>query len=397
LSVTSPLLSAINVVKAYGSPVHPLARLLSALLGRPLRQEWHRVLDNVDFEIHSGETVGVLGRNGAGKSTLLAILSGILPATSGTVVRHGRIAPVLEVGQGFDPNLSGADNAAIFCQSFGMDRAGVRRAMPAIGAFADIGDAFDAPMRTYSSGMYARVGFAAAVHVHADLIVLDETLAVGDLKFRMKCYAEIRRQQAEGRAFLLVSHSPDTLADLSDRVVVVDKGRIAFDGEPLEAAVIYKAIRENLLAKRDTLDQERPALCIEDAVLSPGAAVQQGARVFLSASIRAYANIERPLLNVGIYSESGVPVCSISSREHRALPPLGVGQRLPIRIGITAFLAAGRYRVVGMTGREDIDDDVPLQLYPKLAEFAVAPSAAGPERTGFADLGMVISETAAGH
>ena len=192
-----------------------------------------------------------MGRNGAGKTTLLGILGNVIEPTEGTVERFGRIATLLGLTAGFNPNFTGRENAYLFCSIQGLSRRQTDERITNIEAFADLGRYFELPLRTYSSGMQSRLAFACAVHVAADLIIIDETLAVGDANFRMKCYDRIRQMKQEGQSFLLVSHNQNLLANFCTRGIVLEGGKKVFDGVTIEAVEVYKRIRTEAMGDTD--------------------------------------------------------------------------------------------------------------------------------------------------
>jgi lipopolysaccharide transport system ATP-binding protein len=192
-------------------------------------------LREIDLTIYSGETVGLLGINGAGKSTLLQIIAGTLEATSGSVTVNGKIAALLELGSGFNPGWTGRQNAEFQCRISGVAAADLPARLKEIEGFADVGEFFDQPMRTYSSGMFMRVAFAAAITVDPDILIVDEALAVGDARFQNKCFKRFSEFQKAGKTILFVTHSAELIANYCSRGVVLDNHAIVFDGPPKEA------------------------------------------------------------------------------------------------------------------------------------------------------------------
>jgi ABC-2 type transport system ATP-binding protein len=193
-------------------------------------------LRDVDLTVENGETVGLIGPNGSGKSTLLKILSGILAPTSGKVAVQGRISSLLELGAGFNGELSGRENVYLNASILGLSRREIDRAYDSIVGFAELEPFMDNQVKHYSSGQYVRLGFAIAVHADPDILLVDEVLAVGDEAFQQKCLAKIAEFQARGCSILFVTHSLDLIAKVCSRGVVLDHGRVLHDGDPLEAA-----------------------------------------------------------------------------------------------------------------------------------------------------------------
>lgn len=187
-------------------------------------------LDQITLRIRRGEAVGIVGRNGAGKTTLLKVIARVLRPTSGAVVVNGRLAPLLELGAGFDPELTGRENVFLNGAILGRSRAEMTRRLPSIVEFSELADFMDAPLRTYSTGMVARLGFAVATDVDPDVLLIDEVLSVGDHAFQQKCLARIKAFRARGATLILVSHAPGTVQSLCDRAVWLHSGRLVADG-----------------------------------------------------------------------------------------------------------------------------------------------------------------------
>lgn len=226
------------VSQALGGSRMALRRLLrrEAAPAAPL----HWALRDVNFQVREGEVVGVIGHNGSGKSTLLKILSRITAPTTGQVRVRGRLASLLEVGTGFHPDLSGRENVFLNAAILGMRREEIRRRFDAIVDFSGIGGFIDTPVRSYSSGMKVRLGFAVAAHLDPDVLLIDEVLAVGDAAFQQRCLERIEQVGAAGRTILFVSHQLGAVSRLAARSVLLDHGRVAFDGPTLQTIRHYE-------------------------------------------------------------------------------------------------------------------------------------------------------------
>jgi lipopolysaccharide transport system ATP-binding protein len=230
---TGYLLLVQNVSKLYRLYKQPFDRIreLNPLRKKPLHTDFW-ALQDISFSVERGEVVSLVGPNGCGKSTLLQVISGILQPTTGRVVTRGRVAALLELGAGFNPEFSGRENVFINGEILGISRAEMQRNLPTIEAFAEIGEFINRPVKEYSSGMYVRLAFSTAIHVNPDILIVDEALAVGDAVFANRCvrkFAELREKQT---TVLFVSHDLGLVKQLSNRAIFLLNGRIAAEGEP---------------------------------------------------------------------------------------------------------------------------------------------------------------------
>jgi ABC-2 type transport system ATP-binding protein len=214
-------------------------------------------LREMSLTVRQGETVGILGRNGSGKSTLLKCICGVLQPTSGEVAVRGKLAGLLELGAGFQQDLTGRENIYLNGSLLGMSKRDVDKVFDAIVDFSELEEFIDGPVKFYSSGMYVRLGFAVAVNMDPDVLVIDEVLAVGDERFQRKCLNRVDQFQREGRTILLVTHSADTVRSICDRGVVLSHGLLVADGEPGEATRIF---RERLMAEGAGMSIVDPAI-----------------------------------------------------------------------------------------------------------------------------------------
>lgn len=217
---------------------------LQGLLGKPPGQYFSEfwALRNISFEVRKGETVGIIGRNGCGKSTLLQIICGTLTPSSGKVQTHGRVAALLELGAGFNPEFTGRENVYLNASVLGLSNAEIHARFEAIAAFADIGAFIDQPVKTYSSGMMVRLAFAVAINVDPEILIIDEALSVGDELFQRKCYSRIEAIRASGATILFVSHSGGTIIDLCDRAILLDSGELLTVGQPKQIVGRYQKL-----------------------------------------------------------------------------------------------------------------------------------------------------------
>lgn len=261
-----------------------------------------RALDDVSFEVAQGDVIGIVGRNGAGKSTLLKIISKVTDPTIGTITLRGRLGSLLEVGAGFHPELTGRENVYLHGAILGMSKAEIDSCFDEIVAFSEIEKFLDVPIKRYSSGMYLRLAFAVAAHLKTEILLADEVLAVGDIAFQRKCLRKMREVNRQGRTVLFVSHNMAAVSELCRRGLVLDVGKLIFDGSVKEAIQLHTSMifntqnsHSHIINLTEALDRRSP----------------QGK--FLQA-IELYTNHQQPLLR-------GIPVgASLKVRVHFSLP-----------------------------------------------------------------------------
>src|SRR3954447_9799809 len=230
--IESKLVLVQNVSKLYRLYRRPSDRLRELLPGAHRRHTDFWALKDISFEVEKGETLSLVGPNGCGKSTLLQIVAGILQPTTGRVVTRGRIAALLELGAGFNPEFSGRENVFLNGEIMGLSRPEIQRVLPSIESFAEIGDFIHRPVKEYSSGMYVRLAFATAIHVNPDILIVDEALAVGDAVFANRCIRKFEELREKRTTVLFVSHDLGLVKQLSDRAIFLLNGRVQAEGEP---------------------------------------------------------------------------------------------------------------------------------------------------------------------
>ncbi len=216
------------------------------LRGRGFTNEFC-ALEDVSFSIDRGETVGIIGRNGSGKSTALKLIAGVMAPSSGTVLVAGRISPLIELGAGFHPDLTGRENVNLNATILGMSAREIAGQFDAIVDFAELHDFIDTPVKRYSSGMYMRLGFAVAVHSSPDILLVDEVLSVGDAFFQEKCLAKMHEFKEQGVTIVVVSHSPDLIAKFCDRAIWLDHGRLQAEGPSRSVVEQYNHMLPHLI------------------------------------------------------------------------------------------------------------------------------------------------------
>ncbi|MBI4875542.1 MAG: ABC transporter ATP-binding protein [Acidobacteria bacterium] len=213
---------------------------LKRLVSRQPPQDLFYALKNLNFQVQPGESVAVLGANGAGKSTLLSLVAGLAPPDRGFVTVNGRLAALLELGSGFHPDLTGAENVRLNASLFGVSRKRFERIFDAVVEFAEIGDFLHEPLRTYSNGMIMRLGFSVAVSVDPDILLIDEVLAVGDHAFQSKCFEKVLELRRQGKTILCVSHATGMVQQLCSRAIWLDHGELMLDGPIQQVADAYQ-------------------------------------------------------------------------------------------------------------------------------------------------------------
>jgi ABC-type polysaccharide/polyol phosphate transport system ATPase subunit len=361
-------------------------RLKDAIVARGRsRPSLVEALRDVSFRIEPGSAVGLVGRNGSGKTTLLRLLSGIIKPTSGGVDVGGRVGSLLELGAGFHPDLSGRENVFLNGSIHGLKRAYVREQLDEIVAFAGLEEFIDLPVRTYSSGMYMRLGFAIAAHIDADILLLDEVFAVGDEQFQRKCFGKIFEFKQRGGTIVFVSHDAAAVERLCDRAILLQAGRVEFDGPTHDAVVRY---RQLLAGDRDPAERDAglkewgtgEARIEAVELLGPdGAARMQflaGEPMSLRVQIAAAGSLPPPRLSLELRDSSGLLVTG-SGHSTADLGWEQGTQMLTARFEVDQLpLADGRFHV-----RLGLTDEVGDRLYHWLDDaltFVVYP--AGDER-----------------
>ena len=267
-------------------------------------------LRDVNLKIPKGATVGVVGPNGSGKSSLLGLLAGTISPTEGTVLTQGRISSLLELGAGFHPELSGVENIYLNAALLGIPREDVRRRLDQIVDFAGLRDFINMPVKHYSSGMYVRLGFAVAVELDPELLLIDEVLAVGDMAFQMRCFDRIRDLQKRGKTLLLVSHDLTAVEHHCDDVKLIHQGRLVAEGRPADVILTYLRTymaRIGMLnvEEHGTRDMEFVEVAMRDAGGKETAEFVTGETLFVDIRYRAKIRIENPVFGFSIKTGGG--------------------------------------------------------------------------------------------
>ena len=349
------------------------ATLKSALLKRDVKQipsESVQALRDVSFDVHRGEAFGIIGRNGSGKSTLLKLVSGILRPTEGKISVAGRIAALIELGAGFHPEITGRENIYINGIMLGLSRREIDARFQKIVDFAGVGQFLDQPVKTYSSGMYVRLGFAVAVHVDPEILLIDEVLSVGDEEFSAKCVAKIQEMKYRGVTLLFVTHQLDQVRNLCDRALWLEKGEARAIGDPMRVVDAYlqevsgsthapahggadEAETPPPPAERDPNEEERwgsGEVLIERVSLTDPRgreliALGAGTAVTVQLDVKVRAPQEDFVFGLGIYHADGACVYGTNT-EIDGFQPVSLDSDCRVRFAMPSLdLVAGTYRV----------------------------------------------------
>lgn len=352
-------------------------------LGRKAHRQDFWALRNVNLQVQRGETLGVVGPNGSGKSTLLQIVSGILPPTSGRVATEGRIAALLELGAGFNPDFTGRENVFLNGEILGLTRAEVQEAFPKIAAFADIGDFIDRPVKEYSSGMYVRLAFSTAIHVDPEVLVVDEALAVGDAAFANRCVRKFQELRQRRVTVLFVSHDLGLVKLLSHRTVLLMGGRVAAEGAPRDVVNRYIGL---VLEKERQTEPARAAeiagshqhgdgvsrlelVELLDEAGEPARALRSGEVCVIRIRARFARPAASPMIGILIRNRIGMEVFGTNTRiEQIELGNFAPGDAIQIDFRFRCWLTAHEYTLTAAVQHPDgssqdwIDDAVTFQV-----------------------------------
>ena len=348
--------------------------VIERFLGQKRFQRTLKALDDVTFTARRGETLGIIGANGAGKSTLLALITGTVAPTAGSIATNGTVSSLLELGAGFHPELTGRENVFLYGAIMGLSRKQMMSRFDAIVEFAELTDFIDQPVKHYSSGMYVRLGFAVAVEVDPDILLIDEVLAVGDESFQRKCIAKMEEFRRAGKTMLIISHDIPTIQGISDRILFLDHGRVAGLGEPAEVAQGYRASARRRLAKSSEREWGTGEITIEKATLiGPDGEAEElnyGQPLTVEIEYRARQPVSHPVFGMSIKDVKGSTMFGTNTQLEGTVTGIvnGAG-RVSMKIDSLA-LAAGTYLLSLSVHSEDhrtnyhrLDNRYPLQVH----------------------------------
>jgi ABC-type polysaccharide/polyol phosphate transport system ATPase subunit len=371
-----------NVSKLYRLYRRPSDRLRELVPGAGAHHSDFWALKDIDFQVDRGETLSLVGPNGCGKSTLLQIVSGILQPTTGRVVTRGRIAALLELGAGFNPEFSGRENVYLNGEIMGLSRAEIDRAMPSIEAFAEIGEFIERPVKEYSSGMYVRLAFSTAIHVDPEILIVDEALAVGDAVFANRCVRKFEELRERKVTVLFVSHDLGLVKQLSDRAILLLGGKIAAHGTPNDVINRYIGVvletQKAQAKKEDRIrgsfrhgdgTSEITSVEILNTAGEPVASVASGESLTVRVKSRFHAPKSGPMVGILIRTRIGMDVYGTNTRiEGMELGDFSAGDELAVDFHLECWLTPQQYTLTVATQNADgtshdwLDDAIAFEV-----------------------------------
>lgn len=385
--LSEAVIQACDVSKIYRTFNSPAERLTHSLIpNKKNGLKEFTALSKISLEVHKGEKLGIIGRNGSGKSTLLQIIAGIITPSSGNLVVKGRIAALLELGSGFNPDFTGKENIYLNGAILGLTQEQIQQCFNDIVDFSEIGDFINQPVKTYSSGMFVRLAFSVAVHVNPDILIVDEALAVGDVFFQRKCFSKIDEMNKNGCTLIYVTHELANLKQVVDRAILLDKGDLKFDGSPVDAVnKFYKSVYGvsdiDNLKRKDTNDKVgeeslNGILLIKDlerygnqkaqiesvALVKSNGTIWSGHSLEFKIQIRATEEIESLVIGVRIKTKTGIDVFASNTRDEGIVfNNLSAGSVNELSIVFEKFnLIAGEYFMSLALGSQQGNEYVPV-------------------------------------
>jgi lipopolysaccharide transport system ATP-binding protein len=369
----APVIAARGLCKRFRIYSGSIERVRGALFGSPgssSHDQW--AIKNLDLSVSPGEAVAIIGRNGSGKSTLLKLIAGALSPTAGQISVRGRVLALLELGTGFNPELSGRQNVLLAAQMHAFEESKILRKMDDIEKFADISVYFDRPIKTYSSGMFVRLAFATFIFMEPELLIIDEALSVGDVFFQQKCFGAIMKLKQQGTTILFVSHDMTAVRRLCDRAVLFDEGAKVFDGAPEEAVMRFYALHGDTIASRrgaPPSDSTPTVNALGRDLANSGVAiagregrilsvrcfneeyadslnVEVGSRVNFQILFEARSPLVEPNVGIELYDRFNQLVFGTSLINLGLRPKsLGAGEQMSARIAVQLNLMPGEYAI----------------------------------------------------
>ena len=403
-----------NLSKIYHLYDKPQDRFKEAM--SPFRKSYHHdfyAMDDVSFEIKKGETVGIIGKNGAGKSTLLKMITGVLTPSSGSIESHGKIASLLELGAGFNPEMSGLENIFLNGTLMGFSREEMETKVDAIMEFADIGEFIYQPVKMYSSGMFARLAFSVSIAVEPDILIVDEALSVGDMAFQMKCFKKFQDFQEQGRTILFVTHALDTVIRYCSRAIVIDGGKMIVDTTAKEGVDVFKKIMTGHFGKDESTPKEAKELnsykvlknqivinpdiseygnnkakiidfCILDVHNKPNTVLDFNKKFTVYMKVKFFEKIDNPIFAFTLKDIKGLDITGTNTMiEHMSTGVYEAEEETTITFSQNANIQAGSYSL--SLGCVDIGENG-IEVYSRLYDAILFDVVGSNEMVGFYDL-----------
>lgn len=308
-----------NLTKEYKMYPTKKDRLIEAVFPGIQRHGTFRALDNLNLEVKKGEILGILGKNGAGKSTLLKMITGVVTPTSGEIITKGKISSLLELGTAFNMELTGIENIYQHGQVMGLTKEQIEARKPEIIDFADIGDHIYQPVKTYSSGMFARLAFSCAINVDPEILIVDEVLSVGDMAFQLKCFKKFDQFKKKGKTILFVTHSITDVLKNCTRTIIINSGKKIFDGGVKEGVEKYKKIIVGLDESVQPKEEKKPQISVEKDFKKEKAKDTWKSHFNQNKNIIEYGNGQAEVIDYGIFDENGKYLQSIDNSKNVVL------------------------------------------------------------------------------
>jgi len=410
-----------NLTKVYHLYNKPQDRLKEAL--NPFKKSYHHdffAMNDVSFEIKKGETVGIIGKNGAGKSTLLKMITGVLTPTQGSIETTGTIASLLELGAGFNPEMTGLENIYLNGTLMGFSKEEMAKRVDAILEFADIGEFIHQPVKMYSSGMFARLAFSVSIAVEPDILIIDEALSVGDMAFQMKCFNKFQDFQAQGRTILFVTHALDTVIRYCTRGIVIDNGHKVFDGSSKNAVDTFKKVlsgnfyeveKSTEVINSETADEQThlkeffdrhieldtygngKATIIDYGIVDqdnkPSAILDYNSKFKIVMKVKIFENIKDPIFAFTLKDSKGLEITGTNSMmKHLITGICKNGEILTVTFSQKANLQLGSYAL--SLGCVSINEKG-IEVYNRIYDAIVFEVIGAEQMVGFFDLESEVS------
>jgi ABC-2 type transport system ATP-binding protein len=373
-----------EVEKTFRIPQHRIDTLKERVLHPLARGEYRelRALRGVTFDVSAGEFFGIVGRNGSGKSTLLKIMSSIYRADGGRIRMAGRLAPFIELGVGFNPELTSRENVVLNGVMMGLSRREAARRLDAVLDFAELREFTDLKLKNYSSGMMVRLAFAVMVEADADIMLVDEVLAVGDASFAQKCMDVFRDKRRAGRTVVLVTHDMATVQGFCDRAMLLHDGELRYIGDPEETALRYFRLNFGGGATANgggvpDVNVRVVEARLDDADGRPVENVEQGEPIRISVVFEAVHELVAPVFGFHVVNADGAPVFGFNRTLEPAAEAVAAGRRVRVAGTIENPLLPGRYFVSCLVSRNRAQGDLALHVV-RLLEFVVYGTRPGP-------------------